>query len=78
VKVSYEVDGLDIIEVTETKTFTSPEAFTVTMQWQIRAAGGPAGLSGAAYLTETVSSPTRGTFSNSRTGTFMTTGNPVP
>jgi hypothetical protein len=74
VRVNYEVGGLIIMEVTETLSYTSPEAFTVTMQWQLRGSGGAAGISGAAYLNETISSPTRGTFFNSRTGTFVTTG----
>lgn len=60
--VSYEVNGLVIMDVTATYTYTDPEPFTVTMQWEFR--------SGAAYLLETVSSPTRGTFTNGRTGTY--------
>ena len=72
--VCYEVGGLIIMEVTETDSYTSPETYTVTMQWQLRGSGWPAGFSGQAYLLETVSSPTRGTFTNSRTGTFTTTG----
>jgi hypothetical protein len=73
VHVSYEVDGLILMETTGTLSYSSPETFTVTMQWELRGGGGPAGISGAAYLLETVSSPTRGTFTNSRTGTFTTT-----
>ena len=72
--VCYEVGGLIIMEVTETHSYTSPETYTVTMQWQLRGTGWPVGFSGQAYLLETVSSPTRGTFTNSRTGTFTTTG----
>ena len=74
VKVNYEVGGLIIMDATATASYTSPEAFTVTMEWELRGSGGPSGISGAAYLVETVSSPTRGTFSNSRTGSFTTTG----
>ena len=74
VSVNYEVGGLDIVEVTETDSYTYPEAYTVTMQWQLRGNGGAAGIGGKAYLVETVSSPTRGTFTNSRTGSFGTTG----
>ncbi len=33
-QVSYEVDGLTILEVTATRTFTNPEPCTVTMYWQ--------------------------------------------
>jgi hypothetical protein len=73
-RVNYEVGGLIIMDVTETDSYTSPEAYTVTMQWELRGSGGAAGISGEAYLVETVSSPTRGTFTNSRTGTFTTTG----
>ena len=74
VTVCYEVGGLIIMDVTETHSYTSPETFTVTMQWELRGRGWPVGFSGQAYLLETVSSPTRGTFTNSRTGTFTTTG----
>ena len=72
--VNYEVGGLMIMDVTEMVSYTSPEAYTVTMQWEIRGTGWPVGISGQAYLLETVSSPTRGTFTNNRTGTFTTTG----
>jgi hypothetical protein len=64
-QVSYEVGGLTIMEVTATRTFTSPEPCTVTMYWQLRA--------GFAYLLETVSSPTKGTFTNGRTGKYVIT-----
>jgi hypothetical protein len=74
VQVSYEVDGLIIFEVTATKTYTLPEPFTVTMYWQLRGSGNSSGISGMANLLETVSSPTRGTFTNGRTGKFETTG----
>jgi hypothetical protein len=74
VTVCYEVGGLIIIDVTKTDTYTSPEIYTVTMKWELRGEGWPVGLNGQAYLLETVSSPTRGTFTNSRTGTFTTTG----
>jgi hypothetical protein len=72
--VCYEVGGLIIMDVTKTDSYTTPEPFTVTMQWELRGTGWPDGLSGEAYLLETVSSPTRGTFTNSRTGKFTTTG----
>ena len=72
--VFYEVGGFMIMDVTETDSYTSPEVYTVTMQWELRGSGWPVGISGRAYLLETVSSPTRGTFTNSRTGTFTTTG----
>jgi hypothetical protein len=62
ISVAYEVGGLIIMEVTATYTYTVPEPFTVTMQWEFR--------SGTAYLLETVSSPTRGTYTNGRTGTY--------
>ena len=39
IQVSYEVDGLIIIEVTGTRTFTYPESCTVTMYWQLRGFG---------------------------------------
>ena len=71
--VCYEVGGLIIMDITKTDTYTSPEAYTVTMQWELRGTGWPVGLSGEASLLETVSSPTRGTFTNSRTGTYTTT-----
>ncbi len=72
--VNYEVSGFLIMDITETKSYTSPEAYTVTMQWEFRGGWETTGISGFAYLLETVSSPTRGTFTNSRTGTFTTTG----
>ena len=72
--VCYEVGGLIIMDVTETDSYTSPESYTVTMEWELRGTGWPVGFNGRAYLLETVSSPTRGTFTNSRTGTFTTTG----
>lgn len=74
VQVAYEVGGLIIIEVTTTKTYSSPEPFTVTMYWQFRGRGNSSALNGQAYLQETVSSPTKGTFTNARTGIFTTTG----
>ena len=69
IQVSYEVDGLNIIEVTSTKTFTNPVACTVTMYWQLRSTGN----SYNAYLLETVSSPAQGTFTNGRTGKIVIT-----
>ena len=64
-QISYEVDGLTIMEVTATRTFTIPEPCTVTTYWQLRGGG--------AYLLETVSSPTKGTFTNGRTGKILIT-----
>ncbi len=69
IQVNYEVSGFNIIEVTNTSTFTNPEPCTVTMYWQIRGSGN----SYDAYLLETVSSPTRGTFTNGRTGKIVIT-----
>jgi hypothetical protein len=68
-QVNYEVGGLIIMDVTTTKTFTSPEPCTVKMQWEIRGSGN----SYEAYLLETVSSPTKGTFTNGRTGKIVIT-----
>ena len=65
VQVSYEVSGLTIMEVTNTVSFTGSDPCTVTMYWQIR--------NGNAYLLETVSSPTKGTFTNGRTGKIVIT-----
>jgi hypothetical protein len=67
--VNYEVSGLTIIDITNTKTFTNPEPCTVTMQWDIRGEGSPS----EAYLLETVSSPTKGTFTNGHTGKIVFT-----
>jgi hypothetical protein len=69
IRVNYEVGGFNIIEVTTTRNFTSPEPCTVTMYWQIRGGGN----SYDAYLLETVSSPTKGTFTNGRTGKIVIT-----
>jgi hypothetical protein len=69
IQVSYEVGGLNIIEVTSTRTFTTPEPCTVTMYWQLRGSGNFYN----AYLLETVSSPARGTFTNGRTGKIVIT-----
>ena len=66
VEVNYEYSGYTIMEVSDTTTFTNPEPCTVMMYWQIR--GGF-----DAYLLETVSSPTRGTFTNGRTGKIVIT-----
>jgi Bacterial Ig-like domain (group 1) len=74
ISVSYEVDGLIIMEVTSTITATVPESFTATMQWQFRWSKGVGQVGGMAYLIETVSSPTRGTFTNGRSGSFSMTG----
>ncbi|MEO6962699.1 MAG: Ig-like domain-containing protein [Puia sp.] len=74
VQVSYEVGGLIIMEVTTTKTYTVPEPYTVTMYWQLRGSDTGGRISGIAYLLETVSSPTKGSFTNGRTGQFVTTG----
>jgi hypothetical protein len=69
-KVSYEVGGFTIMETsTVPTTFTGPDPCTVTMYWQIR--GGAGNYS--AYLLETVSSPTKGTFTNGRTGKIVMT-----
>jgi len=68
-QVNYEVGGLIILDVTTTKTFTDPVPCTVTMQWEIRGSGS----SYEAYLKETVSSPTKGTFTNGRTGKIVIT-----
>ncbi len=65
VEVNYEYSGYTIMEVSDTTTFTNPEPCTVMMYWQIRG--------GDAYLLETVSSPTRGTFTNGRTGKIVIT-----
>ena len=69
IQVNYEVGGLNIIDVTSTRTFTNPEPCTVTMDWEIRGSGN----SYYAYLLETVSSPTKGTFTNGRTGKIVIT-----
>ena len=69
IHVNYEVSGFIIIEATNTETFTNPEPCTVTMYWQLRGGGN----SYDAYLLETVSSPTRGTFINGRTGKIVIT-----
>ncbi len=68
-QVNYEVGGLIILDVTTTRTFTIPEPCTVMMQWEIRGEGN----SYNAYLLETVSSPTKGTFTNGRTGKIVIT-----
>jgi hypothetical protein len=68
-KVSYEVGGLNIMDVTTTRTFTNPESCTVTMNWELRGSGN----SYSAYLLETVSSPVKGTFTNGRTGKIVLT-----
>ena len=68
-QVNYEVGGLIIVDVTNTRTFTNPEPCTVTMNWELRGSGS----SYIAYLLETVSSPTRGTFTNGRTGKIVIT-----
>ena len=67
IQVNYEIGGMNIIDVTTTRTFTSPEPCTVTMTWEIRGSGN----SYYAYLLETVSSPTKGTFTNGRTGKIV-------
>jgi hypothetical protein len=69
VQVSYEVDGMNIVDVITTRTFTNPESCTVTMNWELRGSGNSYG----AYLLETVSSPTKGTFTNGRTGKIVFT-----
>jgi hypothetical protein len=69
IQVSYEVGGMNILEVTTTSSFTNPEPCTVTMHWQLRGSGNAY----FAYLLETVSSPTKGTFTNGRTGKIAIT-----
>jgi Macroglobulin domain MG4 len=69
IHVNYEVSNFNIMEATYTRTFTNPEPCTVTMYWQIRGEGN----SYEAYLAETVSSPTKGTFTNGRTGKIAIT-----
>jgi hypothetical protein len=69
IQVNYEVGGFNILDVTTTRTFTNPEPCTVTMQWEIRGSGNAY----SAYLLETVSSPTKGTFTNGRTGKIAIT-----
>jgi hypothetical protein len=68
-QVNYEVSRYNIIDVTAMRTFTNPEPCTVTMQWEIRGWGN----SYQAYLLETVSSPTKGSFTNGRTGKIVFT-----
>ena len=69
VQVNYQVSGFIQTEGTNGRSFANPEPCDVTMYWRIEDEGN----SFRAVLLESVTSPTKGSFTNGRTGQVVIT-----